>query len=282
MVGERNYRMAKSFVEITESDKNDILLVDYLNLSFRFKHAGVFDFGEEILSTMRSLARSYKCGRIIVAADKGASSYRRGIYPEYKGNRVKEDQTEKEKQDFIEFIQGYEEALALAEEEGLTVLRYKGVEADDIIAYIAKHRDKLGFNNIWIVSSDKDLDLLLTDKIHRWSYVTRKDYTLADWHYDFSQEDYIGYKCLVGDTGDNVPGVAGIGPKRATTLLQEYGSIFDIIDAIPLPGKQKFVQNLNDSKDRLMLNLELMDLLTFCETAIGEENINNIMESLNA
>ncbi len=274
--------MAKSFLELSERIENDVLLVDTLNLCFRWKHQGVFDFAEELINTVESLARSYHCGKVIFAADKGSSTFRRNIFPEYKGNRKKEDQTDQEKEDFLEFIQGYENALALAEEEGYTTLRYQGVEADDIIAYICKKRESFNIGKIWIVSSDKDLDLLLTDKISRWSYVTRKDYTLDTWHYDFSQEDYIGYKCLVGDSGDNVPGVPGIGPKRATSLIQEYGSIFEIIDSIPLPGKQKFIQNLNQSKDQLLLNVELMDLLSFCETAIGPENLKDIQEKLNA
>ena len=274
--------MAKSFLELSECGEKDVLLIDSLNLCFRYFVRKQFDFASEFLNTAQSLAKSYHCGKIIFAADKGSSTFRRNIFPEYKGNRKKEDQTDQEKQEFLDFIQGYEEALAMAEDEGYTVLRYQGVEADDIIAYVCKNKVNFDLNKIWIVSSDKDLDLLLTEDISRWSYVTRKDYTLGTWHYDFSQEDYIGYKCLVGDSGDNVPGVPGIGPKRATSLIQEYGSIFEIIDSIPLPGKQKFIQNLNQSKDQLLLNVELMDLLSFCETAIGPENLKDIQEKLRA
>lgn len=274
--------MAKRFLELSECGEKDVLLLDSLNLCFRWKHQGVSDFAAEFLNTAQSLAKSYHCGKIIFAADKGSSTFRKNIFPEYKGNRKKENQTEEEKQEFLDFIQGYEEALAMVEDEGYTVLRYQGVEADDIIAYVCKNKVNFDINKIWIVSSDKDLDLLLTEDISRWSYVTRKDYTSGTWHYDFSQEDYIGYKCLVGDSGDNVPGVPGIGPKRATSLIQEYGSIFEIIDSIPLPGKQKFIQNLNQSKDQLLLNVELMDLLSFCETAIGPENLKDIQEKLRA
>lgn len=274
--------MAKRFLELSECGEKDVLLLDSLNLCFRWKHRGVSDFAAEFLNTAQSLAKSYHCGKIIFAADKGSSTFRKNIFPEYKGNRKKENQTEEEKQEFLDFIQGYEEALAMVEDEGYTVLRYQGVEADDIIAYVCKNKVNFDINKIWIVSSDKDLDLLLTEDISRWSYVTRKDYTSGTWHYDFSQEDYIGYKCLVGDSGDNVPGVPGIGPKRATSLIQEYGSIFEIIDSIPLPGKQKFIQNLNQSKDQLLLNVELMDLLSFCETAIGPENLKDIQEKLRA
>ena len=56
--------------------------------------------------------------------------------------------------------------------------------------------------------------------VSRFSTVTRKETTVDNWdeHYDFPMEDYI-YKCLVGDKGDNVPGVQGVGPKRAVTQL---------------------------------------------------------------
>ena len=80
----------------------------------------------------------------------------------------------------------------------------------------------------------------------------------------------------MGDKGDNVPGVSGVGPVRATKLLQEYGSVMDICDAIPLPGKYKYIEAVNANHDQLMTNIELMDLKTYCQEAIGRLNLIDI------
>lgn len=273
--------MAKSFKELGETDKSSVLIVDLLNLAFRFKHQRMFDFKEEIQDVIISLAKSYKCGRIIVTADWRSSTYRKNLLPEYKANRKKVNQTEEEKADFLEFITGYEDAIEYLKQKYI-VLRYEGVEADDLAAYLVKYKTDFNFDKITLISSDKDWDLLLQDKVMRWSYVTRQDYTLDVWQtkYEFHPDDYISFKCLTGDSGDNIPGVEGIGPKRATQLINEYGSVFDICSSIPLKGNQKFIKNINESKDKLLLNVELMDLLTYCDVAIGEENIKDIRSKL--
>ena len=134
-----------------------------------------------------------------------------------------------------------------------------------------------------MVSSDKDWDLLVQPGVSRFSYVTRKETTIENWrtHYDFEQEDYISIKCLTGDSGDNVFGVPGIGPKRAIGLVNEYGSTYDIIASIPLSGRYKYIEALNECKDQLALNYKLMDLVTFCDEAIGVQNceqIDNLLE----
>ena len=85
-------------------------------------------------------------------------------------------------------------------------------------------------------------------------------------------EDYITYKCLVGDKGDNVPGVQGVGPKRAVTLMEQYGTVFDIYDSLPLEGKYKYIQSVNEMGEQLLVNVELMDLITYCDDALGEKN----------
>jgi DNA polymerase-1 len=162
------------------------------------------------------------------------------------------------------------------------VLRFPGVEADDIAAYIVNQKSKLPFDEIWLMSSDRDWDLLVGEGVSRFSYVTRKEVTINNWnnHYDFSPEDYISIKCLMGDSGDNVLGVPGIGPKRAVALVSEYGSCYDIAANIPIAGKYKYIQELNKCKDLLLLNYQLMDLVTYCAEAIGADNCKTIDQTL--
>jgi DNA polymerase-1 len=81
-------------------------------------------------------------------------------------------------------------------------------------------------------------------------------------------------KCLAGDTGDNIPGIAGIGPKRAVTLINDYGDLYDIYDTCPIDSKYKFIQSLNENVERLLLNAELMDLESYSEQALIEADMN--------
>ncbi len=125
-----------------------------------------------------------------------------------------------------------------------------------------------------MISSDRDWDLLIDDNVNRFSYVTRKEVTKENWndHYDVSIDNYISYKCLTGDAGDNVPGVKGVGPKRAIGLIQAYGSAFDIADQLPIVSRYKYIDSLNKfGSENLLRNYELMDLVTYCADAIGEE-----------
>ena len=264
--------MSFNFNDLIEPDENKTLVVDALNLAFRWKHQGRTDFRHEYVATVQSLAKSYKCDRIIITADKGSSEYRKEILPSYKQNRKDKfaKQTEAEEEAFKLFIQEYENTLELLEKNHV-LLRVQGVEADDIAAYLVKHKDKYEIGDIVLVSSDKDWDLLIQEGVMRFSYVTRKEVTIDNWsdHYNVPQEKYACYKCLIGDKGDNIPGISGIGPKRAEGLLKEYGSAYDIYDSLPIDSKYKHIQELNSNPEVILKNYELMVLLTYCEEAIG-------------
>ena len=260
----------------------NLLIVDGLNIAFRWKHQGVTDFKHDYVRTVESLAKSYNAGTIVIAAD-GGSSYRKDIFPEYKANRKVKyaEQTPQEEKEFAMFMAEFSNTLTLLKEK-YPVFQFKGVEADDIAAYITQHLDDYGLDECWVVSSDRDWDLLISDRVSRFSTVTRKEITLDNWdeHYDFDIPDYITFKCLCGDKGDNVPGIPGIGPKRAVQLMEQYGDVFDIYNACPIEGKYKFIQSLNENAEQLLINVELMDLVTYSETAIGVKNTEVINTTL--
>ena len=275
--------MAITFSDLGNPIQNgNLLIVDGLNIAFRWKHQGVTDFKYDYVRTVESLAKSYNAGNIIITAD-GGSSYRKEIFPEYKANRKEKyaEQTPQEEKEFAMFMAEFSNTLTLLKEK-YPVFQFKGVEADDIAAYISMHLDDYGLDECWMVSSDKDWDLLINDRVSRFSTVTRKETTVHNWdeHYDFEIPDYITFKCLTGDKGDNVPGIPGIGPKRAVQLMEQYGDVFDIYDACPIDGKYKYIQNLNENAEQLLTNVELMDLVTYSEQAIGEQNIEVINSTL--
>ena len=272
--------MAFNFTDkLVNEDANATLVVDALNLAFRWKHQGRTDFRYDYQSTVKSLAKSYDCTRVIITADWGSSTYRKGISPDYKQNRKEKfaEQTEEERIAFEEFFEEFEASLELLAED-YPVLRYKGVEADDIAAHLVKHKNKYDLEYIWLISSDRDWDLLIQENVGRFSYVTRKEVRLDNWkeHYDIDPEEYISLKCLTGDKGDNVPGIPGIGPKRAVQLIEQYGTAFDIYNVCPIESRYKYIQSLNENAEQLLVNYELMDLMTFCDDAIGQDNIKDI------
>ena len=271
--------MAFNFTEKLINDGNCTLIVDALNLAFRWKHQGRTDFRYDYQNTVKSLAKSYDCKRIIITADWGSSTYRKTIAPDYKQNRKDKfaEQSEEERIAFEEFFEEFEESLYLLREE-YPILRYKGVEADDIAAHLVKYRQEYDLDYIWLISSDRDWDLLIQENVGRFSYVTRKEVRLDNWkeHYEVSPEQYISLKCLTGDKGDNVPGIPGIGPKRAVQLIRDYGDAMDIYNATPIESRYKYIQALNENAEQLLVNYELMDLMTYCDDAIGQDNIEDI------
>ena len=275
--------MAITFSDLGNPIQNgNLLIVDGLNIAFRWKHQGVLDFKYDYVRTVESLAKSYNAGNIVITAD-GGSSYRKEIFPEYKANRKEKyaEQTPQEEKEFAMFMAEFSNTLTLLKEK-YPVFQFKGVEADDIAAYISMNLDEYGLDECWMVSSDKDWDLLINDRVSRFSTVTRKETTIHNWdeHYDFEIPDYITFKCLTGDKGDNVPGIPGIGPKRAVQLMEQYGDVFDIYDACPIDGKYKYIQSLNENAEQLLMNVELMDLVTYSATAIGDQNIEVINSTL--
>lgn len=269
-------------IKFSDLSKN-IMIVDALNLAFRYKHSGAITFSDDYINTVNSLATSYKAGKIIIACDSGSSSYRKSILPTYKQARKDkfEQQTEDEKIQFELFFEEFGRTIeALEEDSKYCVFKFPKCEADDIAAYIVK---KVKDTTIWLMSSDKDWDLLIRDNVSRFSYVTRKEITLENWndHYEYDVYDHISIKCLMGDTGDSVPGVPGIGPKKAHALIKEYGTTYDIIANIPIKSRYKYIQSLNEfGKENLLRNYLLMDLLTHCDEALGKDNCATIDNKL--
>jgi DNA polymerase-1 len=278
--------MSKSFETLTEAVPNTVLIVDSLNLSFRWKHQGAIFFKDEFIRTVESLKKSYKCSQVIILADHGSSSYRKAIYPDYKQNR-KDKQALQTPEEAAYFEKFFEEFIKIVEhyqnETKYPTFRFKGVEADDIAGHIVANLESYGFETAWLVSSDRDWDLLVNPQVSRFSYVTRKEVTYDNWseHYDCTPEQYISIKCLMGDSGDNVPGVVKIGPKTAQKLVDQYGSALDIAANLPLPGKYVYIKNLNEfGKDNLIRNYQLMDLVSFSDEAVGSDNIEIIKNEL--
>lgn len=262
-------------------DSNNLLILDGNNLAYRWiGRKNYDDYSEDFILTIKSLAKSYNAIRVIVAFDFGKSYYRKELLEKYKDNR-KKPETEEESKKYDDFFGCLNDTIDLLPME---YYKMRGVEADDIIAYLTTHLT-MKYDHIWVVSSDKDLHQLINDSVSIFNLYSRKEITVDSLLEDrgLSPDEMLLAKIIAGDKGDNIDGVAGIGDKRSADLAREYKDLATLMLALPIKKKAKFIQNLNKSKDILKINSKLINLKKYHETAIlaGKEG-EKYMEELNA
>lgn len=199
-----------------------------------FNSSAIFGFTGTLIELITTQAPSH----LAVVFDTAAPTARHLLHPEYKAQR-----------------EAMPEDLALAlphldriaEAFGLSVLKMDGYEADDIIGTLAHRAEADGFEQIFMVTPDKDFGQLVTEKIKMYRPSRRGDGAeilgideiKAKWGILRVDQvtDMLG---LCGDTSDNIPGVPGIGPKTAAKLLATYDNLDTLIANIDaLKGKQQ-------------------------------------------
>jgi len=251
-------------VKPTEDDKN-LLIVDGNNIGYRYLQRKNFNsFKDDYIRTVESLAKSYKSKDVIVAYDFGKSEYRKAIFPEYKANRTPPSPEEKD-----HFDQFFAELNSVADDMPYQTFKLFGVEADDIITYLSL-KLKTRYPHIWIVSSDRDLYQLLDDNISIFNLFSRKELTKR-WLWEekgLTAEQHKLSKIIQGDKSDNINGIEGIGEKRGDDLAKTYKTIGNLFKQLPLPGKTKYIKNLNSGVEILKRNEQLINLT---------ENVRNII-----
>lgn len=267
--------------EEAKMPKNNLLLVDGLNLAFRYKHRGTRNFAAEYVKTVNSLAKSYRAREIVILVDYSGSWFRKDIHPKYKSDRKAKfaNQTDEEKLASEMFFEDFNKAVELCE-CNFKVVKLEGVEADDTATYFVEAFENTEhFDHIWLISTDRDWDELIGDNVSRFSYTTRREYTLSNFYDEHgcdTPEEYTSIKAIMGDAGDSVYGVGGIGTKRAYGLVRQFGSALDIASILPIEGGQKYILELNNSEDKLILNTQLVDLRGFYKEAIAFPNVENL------
>ena len=264
--------MTKSWSDLEDvnqadySDFNNLLVIDGNNVSYRYIQRANYDsYEEDFKRTVASLAKSYKARRTIVCFDFGKSYYRMNLLGDYKGTRKKAE-TEEE----IEHAEKFFAVLnRLPEELDEEVMKFRGIEADDTIAYITQNVSSR-YDHTWIVSSDKDIIQLVDDNISIFNIFSRKEITkqyLQD-ELALTPSEFMLSRIIEGDKGDNIIGIEGIGPKRAQALAKEYKTLDNLLKALPIKSKSQYITNLNAGRDRLIRNETLINLKRYHQTAI--------------
>ena len=228
------------------------------------------------LRSLGYVTRIFDPTRVLIIWDgKGGSSNRKNIDPNYKAQRATSrithwglyDNKEEETEALIGQLfrtQDYLECLPLQQ------IVIEKLEADDIIAYLAKRASNAG-KKVTIVSSDKDFYQLIDKNIEVYAPVKKKTFTMDNVKEEIGvlPQNYNIVKALLGDNSDNIPGVKGLGIK---TILSEWksftydknGSLQDIYDhcetQLDQEKPKKIFAKILHNWNRVMTNFELMDL----------------------
>lgn len=185
------------------------------------------------------LIEDFKPEYIAAVFDSKGKTVRHQSFTEYKATRRETPN------DLVAQIPYIKQIIKLL---GIKILKMEGYEADDIIATVAKKAVSEGFDVI-IVSPDKDMLQLVNSHIKVFNPVKEVLYdenkVLEDYHIKPSQ--FVDFLSMVGDNVDNVPGIKGVGPKTAQTLLNQFETLENIIENTQnLPEKyKKFFEGLD-------------------------------------
>ncbi|MBY0124050.1 DNA polymerase I [Bacillus sp. S/N-304-OC-R1] len=194
-----------------------------------------------------------KPSHILVAFDAGKTTFRHQTFSEYKGGRQK---TPPELSEQFPFIRELLDAYRIRHYE------LENYEADDIIGTLSLQAENDGFE-VKVISGDKDLTQLSSDKttvaITRKGITDIEEYTPEHINekYGITPERIIDMKGLMGDSSDNIPGVPGVGEKTALKLLQEYGTLEELLSSIDKVSGQKLKEKLEEFKDQALMSKEL-------------------------
>lgn len=246
------------------------LLVDLSNFVFRFasKRGSAEKLAEDIYNNLESFCSSLACNKVIIFQDYKGSDYRKNLYPEYKGNRKKEGKFYEQLKEFFKKLPTITKILNLH----YPLVSYKGIEADDLIYYVAKQLK----GRCVILSTDADL---LQIGVPQFSYTKKKYITLEEQGAE-SIEEFICAKSLAGDNSDNIKGLERVGLKTALKYLHKYGvdNYIDLCAKIPKNTKSKIEQRILEGSDVVLRNRRLVDLALVNSEIINEDLENEIME----
>lgn len=212
-----------------------------------------------------------KPDHIAVAFDVHEPTFRHKMYEAYKGTRHSMDDELREQFPIIKDV-----LTAM----GITYVEKGGYEADDIIGTYSRQAVSDGMN-VTILSGDRDLLQLATDKILVRIPKTKAGKTTIENYYDKDVEaeygvtpiEFIEMKGLMGDTSDNIPGVQGIGPKTASAIIQKYHTIEAALEDIENIKPDKARKNLDAEREMALFSRDLATIKLDCDL---EKNVNDM------
>ena len=195
-----------------------------------------------VLSMLRKLRREYPADYIACVFDAKGKTFRDDLYPDYKANRPPMPD------DLASQIEPLHEAVRA---EGWPLVMIEGVEADDVIGTLVVDATRAGIRSI-VSTGDKDMAQLVDEHVTLVNTMSEETLDIPGVTAKFGvpPERIVDYLTLIGDSVDNVPGVAKVGPKTAVKWLAEYGTLDNLVaqaDSV----KGVVGENLRAAKDWL-------------------------------
>lgn len=249
------------------SERRKLVLVDGSSYLYRAFHALpplTNSKGEPtgavlgVLNMLQKLIKEETPELIAVVVDAPGRTFRDDLFEKYKATRQPmPDDLRAQLQPLLECVQSM----------GLPLLRIEGVEADDVIGTLAKQAAAQDID-VLISTGDKDMAQLVNDRIMLVNTMTgsRLDRAGVKTKFDVFPEQIVDYLALVGDTSDNIPGVAKVGPKTAAKWLGEYGTLDELVKNVAaITGK------VGDSLRASLGDLELSRKLATLDCSVKLE-----------
>jgi len=221
----------------------------------------IYGFASMLLKILREEQPEY----IAIIFDPKGKTFRHEMYKEYKANRK---ETPDDLKPQIPYI------INLVEVFNIVSMQQEGFEADDLIGTISKKAEKKGFD-VTIVSGDKDMMQLISPKIKMLDTMKNKTFGEKEVKEKFGVEpgrvtEVMG---LMGDSSDNIPGVPGIGPKTATTLIQNFGDIENLLKNLEQIKKKSLKNKLLEYTEQARLSKKLCTIDTNLNLPVGIEEM---------
>ncbi len=228
-----------------------------------------------VVNMVKRLLKDYQTDRIAVVFDAKGTNFRNDWYPLYKANRSATPP---------DLSRQFQPLVDVLTAMGLPLLIIDGVEADDVIGTLAQQAT-VAQQEVVISTSDKDMTQLVNEHITLIDTMSNRflDRTGVQQKFGVAPAQIIDYLALVGDTVDNIPGVAKCGPKTAVKWLTDYQSLENLMaHANDIPGKVG--ENLRETLEHLPLYKKLVTIKTDVELPLdinelvrGEANLAQLI-----
>ena len=205
------------------------------------------------------LTAKIKCDYCLVLFDAKRQNFRNDIFADYKGTR---------KETPIELIPQFPIIHKAVEVLNLNHLEMEGFEADDLIATYAKKAIDKGYEVV-IVSADKDLMQLIRPGVEFYDSMKDKFFSPEDVKEKFGvyPDKVVDVQALAGDATDNVPGVPGIGLKTAAELINQFGSLDEVLERASEIKQNKRRETLLANIENARVSKQLVELKADVEVA---------------
>ena len=224
-----------------------------------------------VIGMIRKLMADYEGDQVVVVFDAKGPTFRNDIYADYKANRPPMPEELREQ---IAPIHSTIRAM------GLPLVCVEGVEADDVIGTLSLEASRTG-REVVISTGDKDMAQLVDEHV---TLINTMNNTTMDREgviekFGVPPELIIDLLALMGDKVDNIPGVAGVGEKSATALLQHLGGVSSIYEqlsavaALPIRGAKSVANKLEMAREAAELSYTLATIKTDCDLGLETEDL---------